>query len=73
MGTSNNSDAVAASLNRDLRRMKVWSDKWKVTFEPTKCKTMVVSRKWKPSKLHLYFRDSMLVANDELGSYRCDH
>jgi hypothetical protein len=48
--------------------MEVWSDKWKVTFEPTKCKTMVISRKRNPSKLYLYFGDYMLAAKpkDEL-------
>ncbi|KAJ8359908.1 hypothetical protein SKAU_G00164330 [Synaphobranchus kaupii] len=35
--TSDDTDAVAASLNRDLSSMKVWADKWKVTFEPNKC------------------------------------
>ena len=32
-------EAVAASLNRDLDRMKSWADKWKVTFELSKYKT----------------------------------
>ncbi|KAJ8356350.1 hypothetical protein SKAU_G00191440 [Synaphobranchus kaupii] len=48
--TSDDIDAVAASLNRDLSSMKVWADKWKVTFELTKYKTMVLSRKRTPSK-----------------------
>ena len=36
------SNRVAASLNRDLDRMKSWADRWKVTFEPTKYKSMSV-------------------------------
>ena len=39
--------------------MAVWSDKWKVTFEP-------ISRKSKPSKLYLYLGDCMLAAQGEL-------
>ena len=31
-------DSIAASMNRDLERIKTWEDQWKVTFEPTKCK-----------------------------------
>ena len=48
------SNRVAASLNRDLDRMKYWADRWKVTFEPTKCKSMIVSRKRTPSSINLY-------------------
>ena len=35
------SNMVAASLNKDLDRMKSWADRWKVTFELTKCKSMI--------------------------------
>ena len=50
----------AASLNRDLTNMKEWADRLKVTFKPTKCKTMILSRKRTPSKLDLYFSDCKL-------------
>ena len=46
--------------------MKAWADKWKVTFEPTKCKTMVISRKRTPSQLELYFGDCKLPSADKL-------
>ena len=46
--------------------MKVWADKWKVTFEPTKCKTMVISRKRSPSKPDIYFGDCKLPSTEEL-------
>ena len=36
---------VEESLNRDLSSIKSWADKWKVSFEPTKCKMMTISRK----------------------------
>ena len=37
-----------------------------MTFEPTKCKTMILSRKRTPSKLNLYFGDCKLPSVDEL-------
>ena len=64
--TSDNIDTVAASLNRDLSKMKEWAERWKVTFEPTKCKTMVLSRKRTPSKPDLYFGDCKLPTVNEL-------
>ena len=60
------SNKVAASLNRDLDRMKSWADRWKVTFEPTKCKSMIVCRKRTPSSINLYLGDYQLAARDEL-------
>ena len=59
---------VAASLHS---KMKVWADEWKVTFKPTKCKTMVLSRKRTPSKLILYFGYCMLSTVDELDIIVC--
>jgi len=58
--------AVEASLNRDLQRIKAWADKWKVTFEPSKCKSMVMSRKRPPSKLDLFFDNCKLTQNNDL-------
>jgi hypothetical protein len=55
-----------ASLNRDLHLMKMWADKRKVTFEPSKCKSMTISRKRNPSTLDLYFGDCKLVEKVEL-------
>ena len=60
------SKEVAASLNRDLDRMKAWADKWKVTFEPTKCKAMTISRKRTPSMLNLFLGTVQLTNKDEL-------
>ena len=56
-----------ASLNRDLHCMKMWADKWKVTFEPSKCKAMTISRKRNPSTLDLYFGDCKLAQKEELS------
>lgn len=64
--TSDDIDTVAARLNGDLSKMKVWAEKWKVTFEQTKCKTMVLSRKRTPSKPDLYFGDCKLPTVNEL-------
>uniref|UniRef100_A0A8C1X8J4 Reverse transcriptase domain-containing protein n=1 Tax=Cyprinus carpio TaxID=7962 RepID=A0A8C1X8J4_CYPCA len=47
--TSLNDPNVAASLNKDLENIRRWADTWKVTFEPSKCKAMVLSRKRLPS------------------------
>ena len=41
--------SVFTSLNRDLEKMRVWAAKWKVTFEPTKCKALMLSRKRTPA------------------------
>ena len=60
------SNRVAASLNRDLDRMKSWADRWIVTFEPTKCKSMIVSRKRTPSSINLYLGDCQLAVQDKL-------
>ena len=40
-----------ASLNRDLEKMRVWAANWKVTFEPTKCTALMLSRKRMPTIL----------------------
>ena len=45
---------MTASLNRDLGEIKAWTDKWKVTFEPTKCKAIVLSRKRRPFSPNLF-------------------
>ena len=59
-------DAVCGSLNRDLENVKMWADKWKVTFEPSKCKTLIISRKRNPAKLDLYFGNTKLTGVDDL-------
>ncbi|PIK40190.1 putative RNA-directed DNA polymerase from mobile element jockey-like [Apostichopus japonicus] len=58
--------AVTASLNRDLERMRIWAVKWKVTFEPSKCKALTISRKRNPTKLDLMFGNSKLAEKEEL-------
>ena len=58
--------ATTASLNRDLEKMRIWADRWKVTFEPSKCKAMTISRKRNPTRLDLWFGSSNLVEKDEL-------
>ena len=36
--------AKTASFNRDLEKVKNWADRWNVTFEQSKCKSMTISR-----------------------------
>ena len=35
---------VFTSLNRGLEKMRVWEAKWKATFEPKKCKALMLSK-----------------------------
>ena len=53
--TSSNGPEVTASLNKDLENIRKWSDAWKVTFEPSKCKALILSRKRNPSRPDLFF------------------
>ena len=46
--------------------MKSCAERSKVTFEPTKCKSMIMSRKRTPSSINLYLGDCQLAAQDEL-------
>ena len=46
--------------------MKSWADKWRVSFEPAKCKALTISRKRQPSRIALYFRNTRLTEVDEL-------
>lgn len=59
--------SVFTSLNRDLEKMRVWEAKWKVTFEPTKCKTLMLSRKRTPAIPDLYFGNTKLAVERELS------
>ena len=59
-------EAKTASLNRDLERMRIWADRWKVTFEPSKCKAMTISRKTNPTRLGLQFGTTELAEKEEL-------
>ena len=53
-------------LNRDLEKMRVWAANWKVTFEPTKCKALMLSRKRMPTIPDLYFGSTQLAVEREL-------
>ena len=64
--TTDDPVAKTASLNRDLERMKNWADCWNVTFEPSKCKAMTISRKRTPTRLDLLFGNTKLTEKEEL-------
>ena len=53
--------SVFTSLNRDLEKMRVWAAKWKVTFELTKCKALMLFRKRTPAVPNLYFGNTKLA------------
>ena len=55
------------SLNRDLKKMRVWAGKLKVTFEPTKCKALMLSRKRMPAIPDLYFGNTKLAVETEIS------
>ena len=57
---------VTASLNRDLERMRIWADRWKVNVEPSKCKALTISRKWNPTRLDLMLGNTKLAEKEEL-------
>ena len=46
--------------------MRIWADRWKVTFEPSKCKAMTISRKRNPTRLGLQFGTTELAEKEEL-------
>ena len=58
--------AITTSLNRDLGRMRIRADRWKVTFEPSKCEALTISRKRNPTWLDLLFGNAKLAEKDEL-------
>ncbi|KAI8502152.1 hypothetical protein Bbelb_197400 [Branchiostoma belcheri] len=64
--TNDDRASAVMSLNRDLERMRIWAEKWKVTFEPTKCKTMTISRKRSRARSDLFFGNTKLADKDEL-------
>ena len=64
--STDDSEALTASLNRDLERMRIWADRWKVTFEPSKCKALTITRKRSPTGLDLQFVNIQLVEKEEL-------
>ncbi|XP_060775509.1 uncharacterized protein LOC132885169 [Neoarius graeffei] len=57
---------VEASLNQDLQQIAIWGDQWKTTFEPSKCKFVILSRKRTPSALDLHFNGHQLTMANEL-------
>ena len=46
--------------------MKIWADQWKVTFEPSKCKALTISKKRNPTALDLLFGNTKLAEKEEL-------
>ena len=59
---------VFTSLNREeLEKMRVWEAKWKATFEPTKCKALMLSRKRTPAIPDLYVENTKLAVGTELS------
>ena len=51
---------------RTYRGWRPLADKWEVTFEPSKCKAMTISRKSNPTNSALFFGTTTLAEMDEL-------
>ena len=64
--TSSNGPEVAASLNKDLENIRKWADAWKVTFEPSKCKAIILSRKREPSRPDLSFGNTKIKLSEQM-------
>ena len=62
--------AIRASLNRELERMRIWADRWKVTLQTSKFKAMTISRKRVPTRLELTFGSTSLVVMNDLEILR---
>ena len=58
---------VFTSLNRGLEKMRVWEAKCKATFEPKKCKALMLSRKRTPAIPDLYVENAKLAVGTELS------
>ena len=46
LASGNDPAETSAILNRDLNRISVWADKWKVSFNAKKSKDMIFSKKF---------------------------
>ena len=64
--TVNEPAAAAASLNSDLQEIETWAEQWLVVFNPSKTKSMIISRK-RISRTHpdLVFMDQTLQNETE--------
>ena len=68
IGSAGDADVASASLNRDLEGLKIWADirAIKLTFEPSKCKVLTISRKRQPTRIDLHFGNTKLKEVEEL-------
>ncbi|CAJ1050811.1 hypothetical protein Bbelb_118400 [Xyrichtys novacula] len=64
--TLSNAPEVTASLNKDLENLRKWANAWKVTFEPSKCKAIFLSRKRNPSRLDLFFGTTRITLSEQM-------
>jgi hypothetical protein len=68
--TNNQRETSKNHLEDDIKALLEWSEKWKVTFEPTKSHTMVISMKddaEESAKNHrVHFADELLEAEKHL-------
>ena len=61
-----NADVSAANLNDDLNRISHWSNKWLVTMNPSKCRSLVFSlKRVKPLHPPLYLNSTCIEEVDK--------
>ena len=52
---------TSAQLNRDLEKLAIWADTWKVTFNASKSKDLIFSNKQLNNSPHLNLMDNLLT------------
>lgn len=61
-----NGAEVAVSVNKDMDNIRKWADAWMVTFEPSKCQAMILSRKRCPSSPVFFFGSTKIRLGEQM-------
>ena len=60
MASGSDPAETALQLNRDLNRISLWAEKWKVTFNAKKSKDIIFSKKFLNNSPPLIFGDTAI-------------
>lgn len=72
LASGRNPNETTSQLNRDIRKLTDWADKWKVTFNPKKTKDIIFSKKTVLNTPPLLFDDTVIdrvISLKHLGVY----
>lgn len=58
--------SIRVVLSGQAQQISIWGDRWKTTFEPSKCKLITLSRKKIPSHEDLHFNGYRLTTTNKL-------